>query len=98
MPDIEKNGYGIPQQMIQGGCSMLAHDPLTGISTWTYVFEDSNGPQVYVFSAEIGQSPQIGDTIVNGALQKKTGALINNDPGFQAKKFHDHTWPDDLAV
>lgn len=88
MPDIEKNGYGIPQQMIQGGCSKVAD------GHWIYIFEDSNGPQVYAFTAALNEVPQIGDTIVNGALQKKTGALINNSPGFQAKHFEEYTWPD----
>lgn len=88
MPDIEKNGYGIPYQLIQGGCKLL--DAVS--NTWLYEFEDSNGPQRYVFVS--ATKPEIGDKIVNGVLVPKDGYLINNDPGFQEKKNHDWDWPD----
>jgi hypothetical protein len=40
------------------------------------------------------QRPVIGDTIENGVLVPKSGYIINNDAGFQKKKFFQpRTWP-----
>lgn len=77
---------------IQGGCTLI--DPVS--NSWKYERDTVRGWEVYVFLAAPGEKPQIGDTIVDGVLQPKEGYIINNDPGFQAKKNHDYTWPDEF--
>jgi len=80
---------------IQGGCAIVDHD-ITGKPIWEYRYTDSAGFHSVHFDA-LGAIPKIGDQIDldTSKLIPLVGYLINNDPGFQKKKIHDNTWPED---
>lgn len=79
--------------MIQGGCVLLSTVGI--VNNWVYRFANGAEAEQALFTADVGMVPQIGDTIVNGILVKRDGFIINNDPGFQAKKPQEETWPID---
>ena len=95
---------------IQGGCAIIDHDQ-TGKPIWAYRYSDSLGYHEVLFDA-LGQTPIIGDQIDVGThvlvpremVPAEDNPLspvwpepiINNDPGFQKKKIHDTTWPEDF--
>lgn len=89
---------------IQGGCVLV--DRIT--NTYKYVYDDSAGTHILLFTAS--KTPILGDTILNGVLVPRATVpatdnklsptwpepIINNDPGFQAKKERYKTWPEDF--
>lgn len=72
---------------IDGGCTKLSN------GMYEYIVADSAGVHHYFFSAT--QTPKLGDKIdtASGTLVPNTAPIINNDPGFQAKRKNSDTWP-----
>lgn len=80
---------------IQAGCIFKGYDGM--VNHWLYQYAVGTDLVIVLFIADVDLVPQIGDTIVGGELVKKTGPIINNDPGFQAKKINNQqeVWPID---
>jgi len=91
---------------IEGGCVQINKD------TWRYIVANNDNPGgiIYIFTAN--QVPQLGDEINGGVLVPRSETtdqlhglpntspvpIINNDPGFQAKKqtFRTEKWGRDI--
>lgn len=89
---------------IEGGCTLI--DPVS--KTYRYIYDDKLGSHILLFTAT--QVPKLGDNIDAGVLVPRATVpaednflsptwpepIINNDPGFQAKKERYKTWPEDF--
>ena len=78
---------------IQAGCILKGFDGM--VNHWLYQYSAGTDLIVVLFIADVTLTPQIGDTIENGELVKKTGYIINNSPGFQKKKPKEEFWPNE---
>lgn len=72
--------------VIQGGCSRVKDQE----NSWLYVFTDVLGVHKVVFVSLT--VPEIGDTIIGGALQKKEGLIINPDTSRWENKGKKKVW------
>lgn len=72
---------------IDGGCSQI------GINRWRYIVGDNEGTHIHEFT--FNGVPKLGDSLdtASGVLTPLVGFLINNDPGFQAKRKVEEVWP-----
>lgn len=65
---------------IEAGCELIE-----GTDSYIYRYTTNAGENVVVFQGVA--VPKIGDSIVDGTHVPLVGYKINNDPGFQAKKY-----------
>lgn len=84
---------------------------VTELEEGVWVYQHISHEGVFSVSFSASQKPQLGDMVVNGVLVPRTlvpnpsrnvfqdewlSPIINNDPGFQKKKYgreHPNVWP-----
>lgn len=75
--------------IIEAGCVQVNGVP----NTWLYTYTNVYGLHKVLFLVPEGETPQIGDSIIGGALKKQEGYRINNDTTRQQRKLRrDRTW------
>ena len=76
---------------IENGCTMIDWGSFP--MSFYYDYTDNEGEHRVFFTSET--VPKLGDAInvETGTLIPNTGYIINNDPGFQAKRKVEDVWP-----